>query len=300
MTGWKQDMVDLVDYAFSRLRSRLEGLSDEEYLWEPVPDCWTLHPDGAGRMEGDWVTPVWAPPFTTLGWRLGHVINCLLDPRYSSWLGLPARGPGPGSLPPTAALALEELERAFAVTRGHIEALSDASLGEVMGPIAGPWAADDKGAFVLHMVDELIHHSAEVALMRDLYRASQPANPVIDALLAGDAGRVESVVDRDSTAVDRARSLRPDLLLQACAEQRWSAVPLLVEHGFPLALPDGNSALHYAAAGGNLEVIAYLLDQGADRTRVDPLYRATPAAWADYFGQPEAAALLTSRDSQLT
>jgi hypothetical protein len=33
--GWHWDYI---------LRPRLEGLTDEEYLWEPVADCWSLRP----------------------------------------------------------------------------------------------------------------------------------------------------------------------------------------------------------------------------------------------------------------
>src|SRR5437763_9859810 len=199
MPGWKADIIDLVDFAFGRLRARLEGLSDEEYLWEPAPGCWSIRADEHGRMRGDWVQSVWPAPLTTLAWRLGHIINNLCDPRYATWLGLTPAGPPPESLPASASAALAELERAFSVTRGYLESMSDASLGEIMGTVAGPWADNDKGAYVLHMVDELIHHGAEVALLRDLYRASQEPNPVIAALLAG-----------DRTGVDAAMEARPD------------------------------------------------------------------------------------------
>jgi len=40
-----------------------------------------------------------------------------------------------------------------------------------MGAVAGPYACSDRVAFVVHIMDELIHHGAEVALLRDLYRA---------------------------------------------------------------------------------------------------------------------------------
>nr|MDQ3383905.1 DinB family protein [Actinomycetota bacterium] len=29
-----------------QLRPRLDGLTDEDYLWEPVPDCWSVRPRG--------------------------------------------------------------------------------------------------------------------------------------------------------------------------------------------------------------------------------------------------------------
>jgi hypothetical protein len=44
--------VDLLavqmDEVYTRLRGRLEGLSEEEYFWEPVPGCWTVHRDESG------------------------------------------------------------------------------------------------------------------------------------------------------------------------------------------------------------------------------------------------------------
>ena len=42
------------------LRPRLEGLSDEEYFWEPVEGCWSLHrgEDGRYALDGQWPPPV--------------------------------------------------------------------------------------------------------------------------------------------------------------------------------------------------------------------------------------------------
>ncbi len=45
-----------------------------------------------------------------------------------------------------------------------------------LGPAFGPWAESNKADSLLHVVDELIHHGAEVALLRDLYAAT-PASP---------------------------------------------------------------------------------------------------------------------------
>jgi hypothetical protein len=35
------------------LRPRLDGLTDEEYFWEPVEGCWSLRPaaDGSYRLD---------------------------------------------------------------------------------------------------------------------------------------------------------------------------------------------------------------------------------------------------------
>jgi hypothetical protein len=42
-----------MDEVYGRLRGRLEGLSDEEYLWEPVPGCWTVRRDPSGAWVAD-------------------------------------------------------------------------------------------------------------------------------------------------------------------------------------------------------------------------------------------------------
>lgn len=175
MTGWKNDLVAAMDYTVTRLRTRIVGLSDEEYFWEPAPDCWTIRPDAQGAWRGDWESPVWPAPITTIAWRLGHIIENLFDPRYATHLGLEPLQPPPTSLPSTADAAIELVEQGSATTASYLASVEEAALAEPLGPVAGPWANDDRASFVLHILDELIHHGAEVALLRDLYRATRPA-----------------------------------------------------------------------------------------------------------------------------
>jgi hypothetical protein len=77
-----------------QVRKRLDGLTDDEYFWEPVPGCWSVRPrgtgtapiqGGAGAMVIDFAFPPPDPaPFTTIAWRLGHVIAGVLAMR-SAW-----------------------------------------------------------------------------------------------------------------------------------------------------------------------------------------------------------------------
>jgi hypothetical protein len=46
-----------------------------------------------------------------------------------------------------------------------------------MGSVTRFYADSTRGAFVLHELDELIHHGAEVGVLRDLYRASVHKGP---------------------------------------------------------------------------------------------------------------------------
>ena len=56
---WGRLIVGQLEFYWDvHLRPRLDGLSDEEYLWEPVTDAWNLRrqPDGsydARRRPGD-------------------------------------------------------------------------------------------------------------------------------------------------------------------------------------------------------------------------------------------------------
>jgi hypothetical protein len=72
----------------NQLRPRLDGLTDDEYFWEPVPDCWTLHPDGSIDFA---YPPPQPEPVTTIAWRLAHVIVGVFAVRaHSHFNGPPA------------------------------------------------------------------------------------------------------------------------------------------------------------------------------------------------------------------
>ena len=47
MDAIANSLITAFDYVWARLTSRLAGLTDEEYFWEPVPGCWSLR-------QGDW------------------------------------------------------------------------------------------------------------------------------------------------------------------------------------------------------------------------------------------------------
>jgi hypothetical protein len=71
----------------------------------------------------------------------------------------------------TAAQALEQLDDAYAAWTGGVRGLDAAALAAPCGPAEGPYAELSMAALVLHINREVIHHGAEVSLLRDLYRA---------------------------------------------------------------------------------------------------------------------------------
>jgi hypothetical protein len=58
---------------------------------------------------------------------------------------------------------------AFTWWRGLVASLDDETLNTPLGEAAGYFADATGRSFVLHIADELIHHTAEAALLRDLF-----------------------------------------------------------------------------------------------------------------------------------
>ena len=158
---------------FQRFRARIDGLSDDEYFWEPVPDCWSVREqDGIFRVDGGPTPTGQAAPVTTISWRLVHIASdVLLGFAHREW---PDRVPDPRDLPvpSTAAAAIELCELGERSWRENFESLGDDGIRKESRALkGGRWASDVAGLHV-HVYDEFIHHAAEVGLLRDLYRAT--------------------------------------------------------------------------------------------------------------------------------
>ena len=163
-------LADQLDYHWTlQLRPRLDGLTDDEYNWAPVPDCWTVHPDGSI----DFTYPEPQPaPFTTIAWRLAHVIVGVLAVRNHSHFGGPEASYESWNYATNAETALQQLDDAYAKWIAGVRGLSEDDLERPCGPAEGPYADYPFIALVLHINREVIHHGAEIACIRDLYAHS--------------------------------------------------------------------------------------------------------------------------------
>jgi len=179
-TIWTTHLVDQLDFHWQRqLRPRLGSLTDEEYLWEPVPGSWNVHPrdsstapvqGGGGDYTIDFAFPEPEPaPVTTIAWRLGHLIVGVLGSRVAGHFQGPPADYLEWDYSGTAAGALAQLDEAYAAWTAGVRALGDSGLDEPCGPTEGEWADHPMSVLVLHINREVIHHGAEIALLRDLY-----------------------------------------------------------------------------------------------------------------------------------
>jgi hypothetical protein len=152
---------------------RLEGLTDEELLWKPVPDAWTVREVREGRHQPDVAVPEPdPPPVTTIAWRLGHIVVDVLETRINWHFGDRTTTSRGIDWPVTATDARQRLRHAYETWSEHIQALDEDGLAApVGGAESSQWDDLPMVALVLHLNREIIHHGAEIAVLRDLYRA---------------------------------------------------------------------------------------------------------------------------------
>ena len=120
-------------------------------------------------MEYSYPEPA-IPPVTTIAWRLAHVIVGCFGARNAAHFGGPPADSRTFEYAGTAAAALTQLDEAHAAWIAGVRALGADGLARPCGPAEAPFDASPMAELVLHINREVLHHGAEIALLRDLYR----------------------------------------------------------------------------------------------------------------------------------
>jgi hypothetical protein len=224
-------LLDQFDKAREAAEVRLAGLGDEEYLWEPVPGCWSLRRRGEAVTPrafgpGEWVLDLGAPdipaseyaevarqaadgmsvekiaedwsvsvarveevlahtgvpepdvtPVTTIAWRLGHLHHQFAG-AWEWTFGERRQDPRlMVDFSPSAALTLERFRAVVDRWRDSVAGVTEEQL-DTVGFSQYPYGSDPDDPYVSVLCGanlELIHHMAEIALLRDLWRARTTA-----------------------------------------------------------------------------------------------------------------------------
>lgn len=172
MTDHSTSLLRTFDYVWARTLARIDGLDDQEYFWEPVPGCWTLRREADARWTldgGGGGGPVPEPvPITTIAWRIGHVgamaLGGFAAMRFGTQLTEDAK-----EFPATASRVTPFLEANYRAWREALGGLDEAGWNAPLGPSWEDYADDNTFDLALHILDEVVHHGAEVGVMRDLY-----------------------------------------------------------------------------------------------------------------------------------
>lgn len=161
-----------------KLHKTLDGIGEDEFFWEPVAGSWTVHrrtePLGVGTGSGEWVldydpSEPQPAPFTTIVWRTLHIASM----NYLYW----DYGFGTASLsfdlemPGTVAEATDWLFASHQPVQDVLADLSETELDELAPTHWGQqWPVH---RIFATLVNEQVHHGAEISLLRDLYRYRQ-------------------------------------------------------------------------------------------------------------------------------
>ena len=169
------------------VRPALDGLTDEEYFWEPVPNCWSVRRADSVRTSdrlgaGPWVAeydqavasePAGSPlhPLTTIAWNLAHVAPipdriCDLD----VFGGHVRAGDEPDT--PTSPATAEEAAATLTAGWRRLDAMLQNCPDETLEQ-TWEWPFGETSGYqhVALMLNEISHHCAQVCELRDFRRA---------------------------------------------------------------------------------------------------------------------------------
>ena len=164
---------------WASVTNRMAGLTDDEFFWKPVPDAFCL------MRRGDDLFYEWPPgsrgecepPVTTIAWRLSHIAQGCFMARWHTYFGPGSMDWAAQPFPSNAADALAYLETWKTRWQEAVLDASDDGLWQPIGdregdiPIMQLGVEDPFIGLALHMNREVMHHGAEICLLRDLYRA---------------------------------------------------------------------------------------------------------------------------------
>lgn len=165
------------DASSAHLAEVLADIPEEEFFWEPVEGCWTVHDrseprarsaDGRGQWVIDYEVPDPHPaPVTTIAWRTVHVaaVNYL----YWDYAFGSATLSFDLDLPGTAVDAVQWLLDSQRPLAQSLSAITDDHrLDELVQTNWGDrWPVS---RIFTTLINEQVHHGAEISLLRDLYR----------------------------------------------------------------------------------------------------------------------------------
>jgi hypothetical protein len=171
-----------LDVSWLLLTMHLEQVTDEEALWEPASNCWSVRQGPDGTWAADWAMPEPEPfPASSVGWVMWHVgfwwnhtyTRCFGEPdavtEKLDWSAAAAATPWPGDV----ASAVKWLNDCRDRWIGALESLSETELDSTE---RSGWFADGTlslGHVLAWANIELMKNAAEIGSLRHLHNADR-------------------------------------------------------------------------------------------------------------------------------
>ena len=160
-----------MDETWSMLSNWVDGLTDPEFFWEPVPGCWTVHTEENGHWIVDYEKPSPDPsPLTTIAWKLDHLASCKIM-YYEYAFGEGKLDWKDITIPQSASEATSQLTEAQTKLRTKVDELHDEELERKCRTNWGEMWPTWKIFWT--MISHDLQHGAEIGCLRDLYRVTR-------------------------------------------------------------------------------------------------------------------------------
>ena len=175
MVALSTSVIEAFEYVHERTVDRIRGMGDEEYFWEPVEGCWSLRQNECGRWlldgEGGGGPTPDPVPVTTVAWRLGHIggtVGGFARMRFGDGRRLTSEDL---DVPRSATEVGPFLDGHMETWLSGLRGLDEADWSEPLGESFGAYARSTTLDLAMHVFDEVVHHAAEVGVLRDLWGA---------------------------------------------------------------------------------------------------------------------------------
>ena len=160
-------LASTMEEAYTRLLDRLDGITDDEFFWKPVPDAWTIYQDRPGHWTYNYEIPDPDPaPMTTIAWQVVHLVTTRF--MYHEWAYGTAKLTFPElTIPHDVKRAMQDLEAGYEALKADLEIETEDGLDQPRKTNWGDmWPA---WRIFTAMTDHDALHTGTIGALRDLY-----------------------------------------------------------------------------------------------------------------------------------